>query len=84
MEGLAIRLFASLYWNPGGAGSLFFGNARQFLIQATGAGASIAYSLVVSLIILKIVDTVVGLRVNEENEILGLDLRQHSEIGYIQ
>ncbi len=81
---LATGLFASVYWNPDGANGLFFGNPIQFLIQAAGAGASIAYSLVLSLVILKIVDTVIGLRVSEEDEIMGLDLSQHSEIGYTQ
>ncbi len=81
---LATGLFASTYWNPDGADGLLFGNPHQFLIQAIGAGASIIYSLVVSVIILKIVDSLIGLRVSEEDEIMGLDLTQHSEIGYTQ
>ncbi len=81
---LATGLFASTYWNPDGANGLFFGNPHQFVIQAIGAGASIAYSFIVSLVILKIVDMVIGLRVSEEDEITGLDLTQHSEIGYTQ
>jgi len=79
---LATGLFASRAVNPGGADGLFFGNASQFAIQATGAGAAIVYSLVVTYIILKIIDAVVGLRVTKEEEVQGLDLTQHSEIGY--
>ncbi len=47
-----------------------------------GAGAAILYSLVLSVVILKIVDAVVGLRVSREEEQQGLDITQHSEIGY--
>jgi Amt family ammonium transporter len=36
----------------------------------------------VSLILLKIVDAVIGLRVKEEDEVEGLDLTQHDERGY--
>ena len=79
---LATGLFASTAMNPGGANGLFFGNAGQFVIQAVGVGAAIAYSVVLTFIILKIIDATVGLRVNQEDEVQGLDLTQHSEIGY--
>ncbi len=79
---LATGLFASTAVNPDGANGLFFGNPGQFVTQAVGAGAAIVYSLVVTAIILKIVGAVVGLRVTEEEEQQGLDLTQHSEIGY--
>jgi len=80
---LATGLFASIAVNPGGADGLFFGNASQFGIQAVAAFAAIAYSMVLTYIILKIVGIVTGgLRVETEEEIQGLDLTQHSEIGY--
>jgi Amt family ammonium transporter len=79
---LATGLFASLAVNPGGANGLFFGNPHQFVIQATGVGATMVYSFIGTLIILKIVDVIVGLRVTTEEEIQGLDITQHSEIGY--
>ncbi|MEJ2689829.1 MAG: ammonium transporter [Deltaproteobacteria bacterium] len=79
---LATGLFASTVVNPAGANGLFFGNPHQFVIQAIGAGASIAYSVVLTYIILKVLDAVVGLRVSSEEEVQGLDLTQHSEIGY--
>ena len=79
---LATGLFASTAWNPDGANGLFFGNAYQFVIQAIGAGAAIVYSVVLTFIILKIIDATVGLRVSTEEEVQGLDLNQHSEIGY--
>ncbi len=79
---LATGLFASTAWNSGGADGLFYGNFHQFVIQAIGVGASIGYSFVVSFVILKVVDILLGLRVSEEEEVQGLDITQHSEIGY--
>ncbi len=80
---LATGLFASTLANPGGANGLFFGNPHQFFVQAVGVGAVIVYSAVCTWIILKIVGLLTGgLRVCEEDEVLGLDLSQHSEIGY--
>ena len=79
---LATGLFASTAWNPGGADGLFFGNPKLLAIQAFGAVATIAYSVVVTFVILKIIDVIVGLRVTEEEEMQGLDLTQHSEAGY--
>jgi len=79
---LATGLFASVAWNPDGANGLFFGNAYQFVIQAIGAGAAIAYSVVLTFIILKVIDAVVGLRADLEDEVQGLDLSDHKEVGY--
>ncbi len=79
---LATGLFASTAVNPDGANGLFFGNPHQFLIQAIGAGAAIAYSFVVTIVILKITDAAIGLRVPLEEEVQGLDLTEHGETGY--
>ncbi|MFW8601727.1 ammonium transporter [Desulfobacterota bacterium M19] len=80
---LATGLFASTLANPGGANGLFFGNPHQFFVQAVGVGAVIVYSASCTWVILKIVGLLTGgLRVDEEDEVLGLDLSQHSEIGY--
>ncbi len=79
---LATGIFASTAANPGGANGLLFGNAKQFLIQAIGAGVAIIYCFVLSFILLKLVDVLVGLRVSREEEIQGLDLSEHGEAGY--
>ena len=79
---LATGLFASVAWNPGGADGLFLGNPKLFLIQAGGAFATIGYSMIVTFIILKVISALVGLRVNAEAEVRGLDLEEHSEVGY--
>ncbi|TYT74094.1 ammonium transporter [Desulfobotulus mexicanus] len=79
---LATGLFASLAINPDGANGLFYGNPGQLGIQLIDSLAVIAFSLIGSLIILKLIDRFIGLRVSEEEEIQGLDLSQHSEVGY--
>jgi ammonium transporter, Amt family len=79
---LATGLFASKAINPAGADGLFYGNPKQFLIQVTAAGVALAYSFVASMIIYKMVDLVMKARVDEREEVLGLDLTQHHENAY--
>ncbi len=54
----------------------------QLWIQFVSVAATIAYSAVGSLILLKVVDMIVGLRVTEDEEVTGLDITQHNEKGY--
>jgi Amt family ammonium transporter len=61
---------------------LLEGNAGQFVNQLIGTAIAWGLAIVGSLIILKIVDVVIGLRVSEEHEVQGLDLSQHGEEGY--
>jgi len=75
---IATGLFASV----GGGTGLFFGNPGQVFIQAVGVGATWVFSFVGTFIILKVLDMVVGLRVEKEEEIIGLDLSEHSERAY--
>lgn len=75
-------LFASLALNPGGADGLFLGNPQTLLIQAKSIGAVALYSVVGTFVILKVLDKTVGLRINDDHEVQGLDLSQHSEEGY--
>ena len=77
---LATGLFAQKAIN--GCDGLFYGNPGQFLIQIKAVLVSVVYSFVVSIILLKIVDKLVGLRVTESEERIGLDLTQHKEAGY--
>ena len=74
---LATGLFASV-----GAQGLFFGNPGQFGIQFVLAVSTLAFVVVGTFVILKVVDLLVGLRVSSEDEETGLDLSQHSERAY--
>jgi len=64
------------------ASGLIEGNTHQLLNQFVGVLIAWGLATVGTLIILKIVDVIVGLRVTEEHEIQGLDLSQHGEEGY--
>jgi Amt family ammonium transporter len=54
----------------------------QVWIQAKGVIFTVVYTAIVTYVILKVLDVVMGLRVNEEEESVGLDLAQHNERGY--
>ena len=79
---LATGLFASLAVNSAGANGLFYGNPAQLLTQAIAVASSISFAFFGSLVLLKITDSIVGLRVDEDAERLGLDLSQHDENAY--
>jgi ammonium transporter, Amt family len=63
----------------GGTAGLIEGNALQVLNQLAGVAIVFAYDVIVSLIILKIVDVFIGLRISDEVEREGLDLAVHGE-----
>jgi Amt family ammonium transporter len=79
---LATGLFASKAINDAGGNGLFFGNPGQLLVQVISILVTWIFAFVGSLILLKIVDAVIGLRVHEEDEVAGLDLSQHNENAY--
>jgi Amt family ammonium transporter len=79
---VAAGLFASLAINSGGANGMFFGNPRQLAIQAGAVALVALYSFVVSLLLFKIIEKVVGVRVDVEQETEGIDISQHGETGY--
>lgn len=79
---LLTGLFAQKIINPAGNNGLFFGNPHQFTVQAIGVGATILYSVVITTILLKVIDAVMGLRVPDDEETVGLDITQHEESAY--
>jgi Amt family ammonium transporter len=78
---VATGLFATA--TIGGVDGAFFGDVGQLGKQLVAVGATIAYSGVVTFVILKVLDAVMGLRVSEDEEIVGLDVAQHGERAYI-
>ena len=79
---IATGLFAEKAVNAAGANGLFFGNAHQLFIQFLSLLVAVAFAAFMTFIIYKIVDAVLGMRVEEKNEIVGLDLTQQSEAAY--
>jgi Amt family ammonium transporter len=79
---LATGLFATVAVNAGGSNGLIYGNPRQLAVQALAVGVILVYSFVATYGILKFLEKTMGLRVTDEQEVMGLDLSQHGEAGY--
>ena len=79
---LATGLFADKVINAAGSNGLLLGNPRQFLVQGLLVVAPVVYAVTVTLIIYKFVDVLIGMRVTENEELIGLDLTQHKEAAY--
>jgi Amt family ammonium transporter len=80
---LAIGLVASTLINPAGPDGLLYGNPMQLAIQALGVGVAAALGFGGTIIIMKIIDATIGLKVREEEEDIGLDITQHAERAYV-
>jgi len=79
---LATGLFAEKAVNDAGTNGLFFGGAQQFLVQCMLVAVTVVFAAAMTWIIFKLVDALIGVRVEKTNEIVGLDLTQHSESAY--
>jgi Amt family ammonium transporter len=82
---LATGLFADAAYSGGegvGFDGLFFGNPEQLWNQVVATVAAIAFSGAMTFVILKAINLVIPLRVEEEAEVLGLDSSQHGEVAY--
>jgi Amt family ammonium transporter len=79
---LATGLFAEKVVNEAGANGLFFGGAHQFLVQCLLVVVTVIFAAAMTWIIFKLVDAIIGVRVDKKSEIVGLDLTQHSESAY--
>jgi Amt family ammonium transporter len=75
-------LLASTLMNPAGADGALMGNVSTLFTQLKGIGIVAVYSVVVTVVLLKVIDGLIGLRVKDDHEVMGLDLSQHSEAGY--
>jgi Amt family ammonium transporter len=79
---LATGLWATKAVNVGGNDGLFAGNPKQLLVQAAAVGVTMVFSFVGSLVLLRVVNAITPLRVEEHEERVGLDLTEHREAGY--
>jgi len=80
---LAVGLIASSLINPAGPNGLIYGNPIQLGLQALGVVSTAAFSFGGTIIIIKLLDKTIGLRVREEQEEVGLDLSEHAEKAYL-
>ena len=80
---ILLGFFADTKVNSLGFNGVFFGGGAELLIdQLVALGATIVFSFVVTWIIAKAIDATIGLRVSNENELVGLDQSQHAESAY--
>jgi Amt family ammonium transporter len=79
---IATGLFAEKAVNAAGNNGLLFGNAHQLVVQSLSLLVAVSFAVIMTFILFKIVDALIGMRVEEKNEIVGLDLTQQSEAAY--
>lgn len=79
---ICLGIFASKAVNPGGVDGLLAGNPAQLFIQFKGVVVVSIYAFVVSWVIFKVIDMLIGLRLADEAEVAGLDSTEHSETAY--
>ena len=78
----ATGLFAATALSGGAAGLIEL-EADQLYRQLAGIGATWVWSFTLTFLILKVLDMTIGVRISEEDEIMGLDVSQHGERGYV-
>jgi Amt family ammonium transporter len=78
---LATGVFATTMINSLGRG-LIDGNPGQVAVQLAAVGATIAYAVIATFVIVKVVDLILGIRVPQREEEVGLDLAVHGEVAY--
>jgi len=79
---LAIGIFACLCINPNGANGLLYGNPSQLWIQGVGVGVAAALGFGGTYVIMKVIDLLIGVRVDPKVEEVGLDIAEHAERAY--
>ena len=80
---LAIGVIASTVINPAGPEGFLYGNPMQLGIQAIGVAVAAVLGFVGTIVIMKIINATMGLKVKEEEEDIGLDITQHAERAYV-
>jgi len=79
---IATGIFATIAVNSSGADGLIFGNGMQILKQLVGVAATWAYAFAITWVLARILKATIGLRVKEDEEVVGLDVSQHGERAY--
>jgi Amt family ammonium transporter len=79
---IATGIFATVAVNSAGADGLIFGNGMQVLKQLAGVATIWIYAFGITLLIAMVLKATMGLRVKEEEELVGLDVSQHGERAY--
>ncbi len=79
-------VFATTDVNTDGANGLMYdatGGMQLLIGQIVAVGVTVAFAVVMTLILIKILDVTIGIRISQETEIRGLDISEHGEEGYL-
>ncbi len=79
---IATGIFATVAVNSAGANGLLYGNPGQLTTQIIAVAVTWVYAFVMTVVLAKVVDATIGLRVPDEEESVGLDISQHAEKAY--
>ena len=79
---MATGLFATTKVNEAGANGPFYGDPKHLLTECMGILFTMIFSVVITFLILKGIQTFTSLRVKPEQEMIGLDLSIHGEKAY--
>lgn len=82
LGGLLLGVFASKGWNSAGADGLIFGDSALFIANAKATFAGCLYAASVSFVLIKGIQATLGLRVEDDVEVEGLDVHLHGERAY--
>ncbi|HYY67868.1 MAG TPA: ammonium transporter [Nitrososphaeraceae archaeon] len=80
---VAIGLIATTAINPAGPDGLLYGNSVQLTVQGLGVAVAAALGFVGTIVIMKVIDATIGLKVKGEEEEIGLDITQHAVRAYV-
>jgi Amt family ammonium transporter len=80
----ATKAVTGLYLPDGGVDGALYGNGGQLLTQLIAVGSTILYSGVLTFVLFKVTDKLVGIRATENEEVAGLDITQHNEMAYTE
>ncbi len=79
---IAVGIFATTLVNPAGSNGLLYGNSGLLTKQIIAVAVTWIYAFFVTLVLARVIDATIGLRVSEEEEAVGLDVSQHAEKAY--
>ncbi len=79
---IATGIFATVAVNSAGANGLLYGNPGQVVTQIIAVAVTWIYAFVMTVILAKVIDATIGLRVGDDEESVGLDISQHAEKAY--
>lgn len=83
--GIVGSILTGVFASPvvtGGAKGALYGDWHQLGVQLIATGFAIAFSAIMTFILFKIVDAIIGIRASKEDESIGLDISQHGELAY--